>query len=128
MEDIRLESLHPEFVRHARARGLPMTRLYNAVGQRESIQHLTEIPDDLRRLFVTAHDIAPAHHVRMQAMFQRYSDSGVSKTINLPSAATRDDVASAFVLAHELECKGLTVYRSGSREHQVLACSHVQSC
>lgn len=128
MEDIRLESLHPEFVKQARARRLPMTRLYQAVGRRESIQQLTDIPDDLRRLFVTAHDIAPAHHVRMQAMFQRYSDSGVSKTINLPSTATRDEIASAFVLAHDLGCKGLTVYRSGSRKHQVLACSHVQSC
>jgi ribonucleoside-diphosphate reductase alpha chain len=128
MEDIRLENLHPEFVKQARARGLSAARLYKAVRQSESIQHLTQIPEDLRRLFVTAHDIAPAHHVRMQAAFQRSSDSGVSKTINLSPAATRADVASAFVLAHELGCKGLTVYRSGSREHQVLACSHVQSC
>ena len=128
MEDIRLESLHPEFAVQARARGLPLNELRREIGLRESIQHLTQIPHDLRRLFVTAHDIAPAHHVRMQAVFQRHSDSGVSKTINLPQSATPKDVASAFFLAHELGCKGLTVYRSGSREHQVLACSHVQSC
>jgi ribonucleoside-diphosphate reductase alpha chain len=128
MEDIRLESLHPEFLAQARARKLPLADLRREIGRRESIQHLTQIPQDLRRLFVTAHDIAPAHHVRMQAVFQRYSDSGVSKTINLPSTATPQDVASAFLLAHELGCKGLTVYRSGSRAHQVLACSHVQSC
>ncbi|MBI3355427.1 MAG: adenosylcobalamin-dependent ribonucleoside-diphosphate reductase [Nitrospirae bacterium] len=128
MEDIRLESLHPEFLKQARARGLPLSDLRREIGRRESIQHLTQIPQDLRRLFVTAHDIDPAHHVRMQAVFQRHSDSGVSKTINLPATATPKDVASAFLLAHQLGCKGLTVYRSGSREHQVLACSHVQSC
>lgn len=128
MEDIRLESLHPEFVAQARARGVSLNDVRREIGLRESIQHLTQLPHDLRRLFVTAHDIAPAHHVRMQAVFQRHSDSGVSKTINLPHDATPRDVASAFLLAHELGCKGLTVYRSGSREHQVLACSHVQSC
>jgi ribonucleoside-diphosphate reductase alpha chain len=105
-----------------------MAELRREIGRQESIQHLTQIPQDLRRLFVTAHDISPAHHVRMQAVFQRHSDSGVSKTINLPATATRQDVASAFLLAHELGCKGLTVYRSGSRAQQVMTCSHVQSC
>lgn len=128
MEDIRLETFHPEFLKRARARGLPLDRLRKEVSRSESIQHLTRIPEDLRRLFVTAHDISPSHHVRMQATFQRYSDSGVSKTINLPASATTKDVASAFLLAHELGCKGLTVYRAGSRENQVLACTHVQSC
>jgi ribonucleoside-diphosphate reductase alpha chain len=128
MEGIRLESLHPEFLKQARARKLPLAELRREIGRQESIQHLTQIPQDLRRLFVTAHDIAPAHHVRMQAVFQRHSDSGVSKTINLPATATQQDVASAFLLAHELGCKGLTVYRTGSRAHQVLACSHMQSC
>lgn len=128
MEDIRLQSVHHEFLKQARARGLPLERLRRDIAHSESIRHLTQIPEDLRRLFVTAHDISPAHHVRMQAVFQRSSDSGVSKTINLPASATPKDVAAAFLLAHELGCKGVTVYRSGSREHQVLACSHVQSC
>jgi ribonucleoside-diphosphate reductase alpha chain len=64
----------------------------------------------------------------MQAVFQRFSDSGVSKTINLPSSATKADVADAFLLAYELGCKGLTVFRSGSREAQVLSCSPAQPC
>lgn len=128
MEDIRLQRLHPEFLRRARTRGLPLRELREELGRHESIQHLSQIPEDLRRLFVTAHDIAPAHHVRMQAVFQRHSDSGVSKTINLPPSATTADVAAALSLAYELGCKGVTVYRAGSREHQVLSCSHVQSC
>jgi ribonucleoside-diphosphate reductase alpha chain len=128
MEDIRLERLHPEFLKQAKSRRLPLAELRQEIGRHESIQHLSGIPVDLRRLFVTAHDITPDHHVRMQAVFQRHSDSGVSKTINLPPTATTKEVAAAFLLAHELECKGLTVYRSGCREHQVLSCSHVQSC
>lgn len=128
MEEIRLERLHPEFLRQAKARGLPLATLRREVGRHESIQHLSLVPEDLRRLFLTAHDIAPEQHVRMQAVFQRHSDSGVSKTINLPSNAATKDVAAAFLLAYELGCKGLTVFRSGSREHQVLSCSHVQSC
>ena len=128
MDDVRLTSLHPEFVRRARAAGIYSANLAARVAANESIQDLTEIPDDVRRLFVTAHDIAPAHHVRMQAAFQRYSDSGVSKTINLPARATKADVAAAFTLAYQLGCKGLTVFRSGSREKQVLSCTNVQYC
>ena len=71
---------------------------------------------------------SPEHHVRMQAVFQRHSDSGVSKTINLPAHATKAEVASAFRLAYSLGCKGITVFRSGSREHQVLSCANMQYC
>lgn len=97
MEDIRLESLHPEFLRQARARQLPLATVRREIARGESIQHLRLIPSDLRRLFVTAHDIPPAHHVRMQAVFQRHSDSGVSKTINLPAAARPAEVAAASI-------------------------------
>jgi len=89
---------------------------------------LTHIPEELRRLFVTAHDVSPEHHVRMQAVFQRYSDSGVSKTINLPATATKAEVAAAFLLAYQLGCKGLTVFRTGSRERQVFSCSASHPC
>jgi ribonucleoside-diphosphate reductase alpha chain len=128
MDDVRLTSLHPEFVRRARAAGIHSPQLVAKVAANESIQDLTEIPEDLRRLFVTAHDIAPSHHVKMQAAFQRSSDSGVSKTINLPARATKADVASAFTLAYQLGCKGLTVFRTGSRDKQVLSCTNVQYC
>jgi ribonucleoside-diphosphate reductase alpha chain len=128
MEDVRLSALHPVFVERARTARIYSPQLVERVAAGESIQHLTEIPSDLRRLFVTAHDISPEHHVRMQAAFQKYSDSGVSKTINLPSDATKKDVASAFLLAYRLGCKGITVFRSGSREHQVMSCANVQYC
>jgi len=128
MEDVRLVAVHPEFERRARAAGIYSTRLLERVAANESIQGLSEIPWGLRRLFVTAHDVSPEHHVRMQAAFQKYSDSGVSKTINLPRTATKAEVASAFLLAYRLGCKGITVFRTGSREKQVLSCANVQYC
>ncbi|MBM4122115.1 MAG: adenosylcobalamin-dependent ribonucleoside-diphosphate reductase [Nitrospira sp.] len=128
MEDVRLVAVHPEFERRARAAGIYSKRLLERVAANESIQGLSEIPWGLRRLFVTAHDVSPEHHVRMQAAFQKYSDSGVSKTINLPRTATKAEVASAFLLAYRLGCKGITVFRTGSREKQVLSCANVQYC
>ncbi len=128
MDGVRLVTVHPLFVARARAAGIYSKSLIDRIGTRESIQHLAQIPAPLRRLFVTAHDVSPTHHVRVQAVFQKYSDSGVSKTINLPSSATPEDVASAFLLAYRSGCKGVTVFRAGSREHQVMACSHIQAC
>ena len=128
MNGVVLTSLHPAFLRRAREQGLDVESLRPDLSARPSIQHVTQIPKEVRRLFVTAHDVSPTHHVRMQAVFQRYSDSGVSKTINLPATATKADVAEAFLLAHQLECKGLTVFRSGSREQQVISCSPTHPC
>jgi ribonucleoside-diphosphate reductase alpha chain len=128
MDGVVLTSLHPAFIRRARALGLDLDSLRPDLAAHPSIQHLTHIPEELRQLFVTAHDVSPEHHVRMQAMFQRYSDSGVSKTINLPATATKAEVAAAFLLAYQLGCKGLTVFRSGSRERQVFCCSPAHLC
>jgi ribonucleoside-diphosphate reductase alpha chain len=128
LEGLELTLVHPAFARMIRSHGLTLDALRRDLVASPSIQNIARIPRHIRRLFVTAHDVAPKHHVRMQAVFQRYSDSGVSKTINLPSSATRVDVANAFLLAYKLGCKGLTVFRSGSRYAQVLSCSPTQPC
>jgi ribonucleoside-diphosphate reductase alpha chain len=128
MDGVVLTSLHSGFIQRARALGLDLDALRRELATHPSIQHATHIPEELRRLFVTAHDVPPEHHVRMQAVFQRYSDSGVSKTINLPASATKAEVATAFLLAYQLGCKGLTVFRTGSREGQVFSCSPVHPC
>jgi len=128
MDGVVLTALHPAFVRRARTLGLDLAALQPDLAAQPSIQHLTHLPEKLRRLFVTAHDVSPEHHVRMQAVFQRYSDSGVSKTINLPATATKAEVAAAFLLAYQLGCKGLTVFRTGSRERQVISCSPAYPC
>jgi ribonucleoside-diphosphate reductase alpha chain len=128
MDGVVLTSIHSAFVRRARALGMDLDALQPDLAAHPSIQHLTHIPEELRRVFVTAHDVSPEHHVRMQAVFQRYSDSGVSKTINLPATETKAEVAAAFLLAYQLGCKGLTVYRTGSRERQVFSCSPSHPC
>jgi ribonucleoside-diphosphate reductase alpha chain len=128
LDGMEMTMLHPGFARMIRKQGMSLDKLQAELAASTSLRHITRIPEDIRRLFVTAHDVPPEHHVRMQAAFQRYSDSGVSKTINLPASASIADVADAFLLAYQLGCKGLTVFRSGSREHQVLSCSPAQPC
>ena len=128
LDGTQLVSLHPAFVYRMKRAGVHSERMMKTVAANESIQELQTIPESIRRLFVTAHDVSPERHVRMQAAFQKYSDSGVSKTINLPSTATKADVAGALRLAYQLGCKGITVFRSGSRENQVMACSSTQYC
>jgi ribonucleoside-diphosphate reductase alpha chain len=90
------------------------------VSQKGSLRHIEGIPEEVRRIFVTAHDISPEAHLRMQAAFQKHVDNAVSKTVNFPSDATREDIRKVYLLAYRLGCKGVTVYRDKSREEQVL--------
>lgn len=94
--------------------------ILDKVAGEASIREIEEIPKDVRRIFVTAFDITPEDHVKMQAAFQKYSDNAVSKTINFPYEASEDDVRNAYFLAFDLKCKGITVFRTGSRRQQVL--------
>ncbi|HWT80447.1 MAG TPA: vitamin B12-dependent ribonucleotide reductase, partial [Candidatus Methylomirabilis sp.] len=113
--DRHLTFVNPHFEAVARKRGFYSQELMDKVAQHGTLHDLLEVPEDVRRVFVTAHEIAPEWHVRMQAAFQRYTDNGVSKTINLPNSATVEDVANAYRLAYELGCLGITVFRDGCK-------------
>ena len=121
MDDQTMVEVNPFFESMAKARGFYSEALMEKIAERNSIQGIREIPEDVQKIFVTAHDITPEYHVRMQAAFQKYTDNAVSKTVNFPNTATIDDVRKAYELAHKLGCKGVTIYRDGSREHQVLS-------
>ncbi|MCX5906277.1 MAG: vitamin B12-dependent ribonucleotide reductase [Deltaproteobacteria bacterium] len=122
-----LVEVHPQFEKLAKERGFYSQELMQKIADHGTIQDLEEIPADIRRLFVTAHDISPETHIQMQAAFQKYTDNGVSKTVNFPRTATLEDVQKVFQLAYRLDCKGVTIYRDGSREQQVLSTGKKQS-
>jgi ribonucleoside-diphosphate reductase alpha chain len=115
-----LHEVVPEFARVAMERHFHSAELISRIAEKGNCSDIEEVPEDVRRVFVTSHDISPSYHVRMQAAFQKFTDNAVSKTVNLPSGATREDVAQVFRLARQLGCKGVTVYRDGSRDKQVL--------
>jgi ribonucleoside-diphosphate reductase alpha chain len=120
MEGTRLLETQPTFEQTAKERGFYSEELMMEVAKTGSIQDMKEIPEDVRRTFVTSLDIDPEWHVRMQAAFQKYVDNAVSKTVNLPPDATVEDVRRVYLLAYKLKCKGITVYRYGSKTEQVL--------
>lgn len=116
-----LVEVHPRFEKLARDEGFYSEGLMKKIAESGSVQDLEEIPAHIRRIFVTAHDIAPEDHIRMQAAFQKHTDNAVSKTVNFPRTATVDEVRRVYELAYRLDCKGVTIYRDGSRENQVLS-------
>ncbi len=120
MEGTKLIEVNPCFEHIAKEKGFWKRELMEKIADKGSIQDFDEIPEDIKRLFTTAHDITPHEHIRMQAAFQKYVDNAVSKTVNFPNGATTEDVKEVYLLAYEYGCKGVTVYRDGSREEQVL--------
>lgn len=120
MDNTKLVEVHPYFQQVAEKRGFYSVELMNLIAQKGTIKGFDEIPDDVQKLFTTAHDVEPAWHVKMQAAFQKYTNNAVSKTVNLPSTATTDDVKTIYLQAYETDCKGVTIYRDNSRQEQVL--------
>lgn len=121
MDDDRLTEVNPYFEKTAKQRGFYSEDLMGAIAEHGSISDMDGIPADVKSVFVTAHDVAPEWHIRMQAAFQNFTDNAVSKTVNLPHDATEADVRNIYNLAYELGCKGVTIYRDGSKDQQVLA-------
>ena len=108
------------FAEVAKREGFYSDDLMRRIAQEGTLAHIDEVPEHIKRVFVTAHDILPEYHIRMQAAFQKYTDNAVSKTVNFSSEATREEVAQVYRLAYSLGCKGVTIYRDGSRNEQVL--------
>src|SRR3989304_3483402 len=124
----KLYEVNPLFKQMAIKGGIYNDRLVSAISESPSIQDIPSIPKDMKELFLTAFDIPPVWHVKMQAVFQKYVDNAVSKTINLPYNATIQDIEDAYIAAYKLGCKGVTVFRTGSRKKQVLSCANVLYC
>ena len=120
MDNDELVEVNPVFEKIARDEGWYSDDLMKKIAREGTVKGIEEIPEKWRRIFVTAHDIAPECHVRIQAAFQKYTDNAVSKTVNFPNSATKEDVEQVYIKAWELGCKGATIYRDGSREEQVL--------
>jgi len=120
MDNDHLVEVHPLFDAEMRRRGLYSVERMTELSKVGTLRHMEGIPEDVTRVYVTAHDISPEAHLRMQAAFQKYTENAVSKTVNFSAEATRDDIRKVFVLAYRLGCKGVTVYRDKSRDEQVL--------
>ncbi|MEE8373647.1 MAG: vitamin B12-dependent ribonucleotide reductase, partial [Dehalococcoidia bacterium] len=117
----QLAEVNPLFEEIAKREGVYSDELMQKVAKSGNLGDIEDIPERLKRVFVTSHDIAPEWHVRMQAAFQSHTDNAVSKTVNFHHDATRDDVAHAYMMAYREGCKGITIYRDRSRENQVLS-------
>lgn len=120
MDGTEMLEVNPVLREKLQERGLYSDALMRKIAKEGTIAHIAEIPEDIRRVFVCAHDVSPVYHTRMQAAFQRHTDNAVSKTVNFPHSATREEVAEVYMLAYKMGCKGVTIYRDGSRDSQVL--------
>jgi len=116
----RLLYVHPEFLEAAERHGFASDGLLARVAESGCLGDIEGIPGEVARVFVSAHEVSPEWHVRMQAAFQEFTDNAVSKTVNMPKEAMVEDIEGLYLLAYELGCKGVTIYRYGSRPVQVL--------
>ena len=121
MDQTELTETNPILRAELERRGLYTEALMRQIAEEGTLAHIAAIPADLKRIFVSAHDVSPQWHIRMQAAFQKYTDNAVSKTVNFKRDATRDEVEEVYLLAWKLGCKGVTIYRDHSRDAQVLS-------
>ncbi len=121
LDGAELLEVNPVFERTARARGFYSDALMKEIAEHGGCTGIKAVPEDIQRVFTTAHDISPEWHIRQQAAFQKYTDNAVSKTVNFPFSATQKDVEKVYMLAYKTGCKGVTIYRDGSRDEQVLS-------
>ena len=121
MDNDKLVEVHPYFESYAHQNGFYSKALMQTIAQKGTLHGIAEIPGQVQKVFVTAHDISPEYHIRMQSAFQESTDNAVSKTVNFAQSATKEDVRAAYDLAYTLGLKGVTIYRDGSRQGQVLS-------
>lgn len=126
LDGAELIEVNPYFEEVAKRESFYSQELMEGLAKGKRLKDFKGIPDWVKEVFVTAHDITPEWHVKMQAAFQKYTDSAVSKTVNLPYEATVEDVSKVFLLAHKLGLKGITIYRDRSRESQVLTTGDIK--
>ena len=120
MDNDELIETHPLFKKIAKEGKFYSEDLMKTIAHNGSLENIPEVPAEITKLFVTAHQVSPECHTKMQASFQKHTDNAVSKTVNFSNAATEEDVRKAYMLAYSTGCKGITIYRDGSRSHQVL--------
>lgn len=125
MDGERLLEVNPWFEQALRNAQCYSPKLMEEIAAKGSIRHLDHLPEEIRKIYVTAHDIKPIWHLKMQAAFQKFTDNAVSKTVNLPHDATKEDIWNIYWMAYELGCKGVTVYRDGCKSSQVLSTGDV---
>jgi ribonucleoside-diphosphate reductase alpha chain len=128
LEGMEFQMTDPLFLEFLEQEGFLSRELVESLSEGANLQELPKVPQQVKELFVTAFEISPVSHIKIQAAFQEYTDNAVSKTINFPRDATKDEVKEAFLLAYREKCKGITIYRSGSKPTQVLACGTKQVC
>ncbi len=120
MDNTALVYVEPEFEAVAKRKGFYSDTLMQKIAKQGNLHDMSDVPEEVRKVFVTSHEIAPEWHVKIQAAFQAHVENSVSKTINLPNSASKDEVREAYLQAWKNGCKGITVYRDGCKDMQVL--------
>jgi ribonucleoside-diphosphate reductase alpha chain len=128
LEGLEFQTTDPLFVEVGEKEGFLNRELMKSITEGASLQELPHVPKHIKELFVTTFEIPPVWHIKIQAVFQEFTDNAVSKTINFPRHATKEEVKEAFLMAYQERCKGITIYRSGSKSDQVLSCGTKQVC